>query len=224
MSWTGVCDILEEYRFSILLFGLLQHLFIAVVLPDLAFYAQVIWPINMVVLGVCSLGLCLDWTPAHRWFTNTILALVCLCPIGLLFIQPTSTLMVGLSVCYTLYFWLLFMEVLRFLMSPEKVDRKTVTAAICGFLMLLEIMIFVMMGIHHLIPGSFKGVDMSNFTAAYLDFVYLSTVVVTSVGFGDITPSHHISKLAVSFMSILAHFYTVVLIGILIGKYNDGDG
>ena len=52
--------LLQRRKYEFLLAALVQHLFVAAVLPDLGFYTRVIWPINMVVLGVFSVGIFAD--------------------------------------------------------------------------------------------------------------------------------------------------------------------
>ena len=46
----------ERRRYEFLLVALLLHLFVAVLLPDVTFYARVVWPLTMVVLGVFSVS------------------------------------------------------------------------------------------------------------------------------------------------------------------------
>ncbi|NBV14140.1 MAG: two pore domain potassium channel family protein, partial [Sphingobacteriia bacterium] len=42
----------KKRKYEILLIALLQHLFIGVLLNDLPLYTKVIWPINMLILGI----------------------------------------------------------------------------------------------------------------------------------------------------------------------------
>lgn len=68
------------------------------------------------------------------------------------------------------------------------------------------------------VPGSFRGIDATSATTVYLDLVYFCSIVITSIGFGDITPAHHATKLATSAVGLTGQ-YSVVLVGILISKY-----
>jgi hypothetical protein len=49
--------------------------------------------------------------------------------------------------------------------------------------------------------------------------LYYSTITLTSIGYGDITPNVHYTKLIVSLVGIVGQFYSVVLVGILISKF-----
>ena len=77
-----------------------------------------------------------------------------------------------------------------------------------------------MQAIYYAHPGSFRGIDTASRASIYLDLVYFCSIVLTSIGFGDITPAHHVSKLATSILGVSGQTYSVVLVGILIGKYS----
>lgn len=68
-------------------------------------------------------------------------------------------------------------------------------------------------------PQSFKGIDTTSPAAIFTDLVYFCSITFTSIGFGDITPNNHITKLITSFIGIAGQFYTVVLVGILLSKF-----
>jgi len=51
---------LRTYKYELLLFALIQHLFVGVFLTDMAFYTKVVLPINMIILGVASIGVFIE--------------------------------------------------------------------------------------------------------------------------------------------------------------------
>lgn len=53
----NILNYIQKQKYELLLFALIQHLFIGIFLSDLAFYTKVIWPINMFVLGIASVGI-----------------------------------------------------------------------------------------------------------------------------------------------------------------------
>lgn len=210
---------LHRRKYELLLAALVQHLFIAVLIPDLGFYTRWVWPANMVLLGVLCVGVFADGSRGHRALKHALHAAVVLMPAGPILYGPAPTVMIGLSLCYTAFFALIGVQVLRYLLRPSYISIDIVMAAMCGYLLLLEASIFLLQGLWYAVPGSFRGLDESSFPATYLDFVYFCTITLTSTGFGDVTPSHHITKLAVSMMSVLGNFYSVILMGVLISKY-----
>jgi hypothetical protein len=53
-----------------------------------------------------------------------------------------------------------------------------------------------------------------------MDMVYFSSITLTTIGYGDILPDTHTTKLLASLFGIIGQFYSVVLIGILISKFS----
>lgn len=209
----------ERRRYEFLLVALLLHLFVAVLLPDLTVYARIGWPLTMVVLGVFSVGVFTGSGPRARVVQHLSRVAVIAFPLLQFVLTPTPAIMVALSLTYVGFFLVILVAVLRFLLRPGYINADLVSASVCGYLLLVEVGIFVTQALHYSLPHAFHGVDASSFTTVYLDLVYYCCVTVTSIGFGDITPTHHIAKLATSMLGIAGQFYSVVLVGIMIGKY-----
>lgn len=219
----GLRERFHRRKYELLLCGLLQHLFIAAFLPDLAFYARCVWPMNMVILGGLSVEIFAGRSRMHRALKNLMLCLVVVFPSLAATRAPTPAFMLTLSLCYVVFFLFIFVEVLRYLLRPSYINADIVSASICGFLLLLETGIFAVQAQVYAIPNAFKGLSTESFTATYLDIVYFCSITITSIGFGDITPNHHMAKLATAMLGIVGQFYSVVLVGILIAKYTSAS-
>ncbi len=76
------------------------------------------------------------------------------------------------------------------------------------------------MSLYYAIPDAFSNIDSSNSSTVYMDLVYFSTIAVTTIGFGDITPKSYHTKLVLALFAVANQFYSVVLIGILISKFS----
>ena len=216
---TPLLGLLYRRKYELLLLALLQHLFVAVALPHLELYARFVWPLSMALLGLLSVGVFEGRSGARRTLRNVLSVVVLVFPIFRSLATPTPALMLAMSLCYVVFFAVILIEVLRYLLRPSYISVDIVSAAICGSLLLLETGIFVMQALYYAVPGAFRGLDTTSFTSVYLDLVYFCSIVVTSIGFGDITPVHHMSKLATSMLGITGQLYSVVLVGILISKY-----
>lgn len=210
----------EERKYELLLFALIQHLFIGVILSDLPFYVKVIWPINMVLLGIASVGVFVGKGKWKRIIKNSLFLLALLCPILLQFLGQFAVFMPILNIIYVLFFFFIFLEIIKFLVRPSYINIDVISAAACGYFLLLEIGVFALQGFHYINPASFKGIDTSNPAATYMDLVYFCSITLTSIGFGDILPNTHYTKLVTSFLGIVGQFYLAVLVGILISKYS----
>lgn len=210
---------IHEHKYELLLAALLQHLFTPAFLPDLDVYTRFAWPLNMVLLGLFSVGIFAGRSRASRAFKNVMSVVVVGFPALWWVVTPTPTMLVALSLSYVAFFVAIVVEVVRHMLRPSYINIDLVSSAVCGLFLLLETSIFLMEAIYYAVPASFHGIDTASPTTVYLDLVYFCSIVITSIGFGDITPAHHVTKLATSAIGIAGQMYSVVLVGILISKY-----
>lgn len=211
---------LYKRKYELLLFALIQHLFIGIFLQDLAFYSAVIWPLNMVILGFASVGVFIE---KGRWknIVKTILFLMVLAlPICLPFFGNLPYYFFVLNIIYVFFFVFIFWEVLKFLIKPSYINADIISASACGYFLIIEISVFLFQFLFYQNPNSFKGISTASNAETYIDLVYFSSITLTSIGFGDITPNAYYTKLATSFFGIVGQFYSVVLVGILLSKFS----
>lgn len=206
-------------KYEVLLVALLQHLFIGIFISDHANYRDIIWPINMFLLGLACTGIFMGKNKWKGWIKNLLFILVVLLPIGLSFVQDVKSYFDILNIVYVVFFSFIFYEVVKFLVKPSYIDTDVISAAACGYFLLIEISVFLLQFMIYNDPRSFHGIDMKDNASVYMDLVYFSSVSMTSIGFGDIVPTAHNTKLVASILGILGHFYTVVLVGIIISKF-----
>ncbi len=211
---------LHEHKYEILLFALVQHLFIGIVLQDLPFYTKVIWPINMLILGVASVGIFIEKGKWKNLLRDALFLLVLGFPLALPFLGHLPYFMISLTVSYVFFFTFIFWEIIKFLVKPSYINADVISASACGYFLLIEISVFLMQAFYYQNTNSFKGVDISGAAATYIDLVYFCSITITSIGFGDITPNTYQTKLITSLFGIAGQFYSVVLVGILISKFS----
>ena len=97
--------------------------------------------------------------------------------------------------------------------SPE---RSTIFCAINGYL-LIGLTGAILMFIASIIdPASFRGFEGdSNFS----NFIYLSFVTLSTLGYGDITPVTPLARSVSVFTALAGQLYLVINMALLIGKY-----
>lgn len=212
-------EFFDRRKYEVLLVALLQHLFIGVFISDHANYRDVIWPINMFLLGLACTGIFMGKNKWKGWIKNVLFIIVVLLPIGISFVENVKLYFDLLNVIYVLFFCFIFYEVVQFLVKPSYIDSDVISAAACGYFLLIEISVFLLQFMIYNNPNSFHGIDMRDNASVYMDLVYFSSVSMTSIGFGDIVPTAHSTKLVASILGIAGHFYTVVLVGIIISKF-----
>ncbi|MDF3025955.1 MAG: putative ion transport protein [Fluviicola sp.] len=212
-------EFFERRKYEVLLVALLQHLFIGIFISDHVSYRDIIWPINMFLLGLACTGIFLGKNRWKAWIKNLLFILVVLLPVGISFVKDVRLYFEVLNIIYVIFFSFIFYEVVKFLVKPSYIDTDVISAAACGYFLLIEISVFLLQLMIYNDPHAFHGVDMRDSASIYMDLVYFSSVSMTSIGFGDIVPAAHATKLVTSVLGILGHFYTVVLVGIIISKF-----
>ncbi|MNK11792.1 Ion channel [compost metagenome] len=200
--------------------ALIQHLFVGIFLTDLNFYTRVVWPINMLLLGLGSIFMFTGKHSWRHWFRNFHFIVILLLPIGIPFFNDIPWYFTFLNINYVIFFSFLFLELLRFLIKPGYINSDIISASACGYFLLIEISTFLLQTFEYHNLNSFNGIDTSSAASIFIDLVYFCSITFTSIGFGDITPNTHVTKLITAFIGIAGQFYTVVLVGILISKFS----
>lgn len=214
---------IAKRKYEFLLLGLLQHAFIGIFLKDMSFYTTIIWPVNMVVLVASCYAVFWRKGSHNNLVLGFLTLIVCCLPIFANRQGFSPALMEVVSVVYVLFFAYVFYNLMRFLIRPGYINTDVISAAVCGYLLLIEILTFLMQTLYYQDTTSFKGIDVVNAAAAYIDFVYFATITLTSIGYGDILPTSPQMKLLVAFFGLIGQFYSVVLVGILISKFTSRD-
>jgi hypothetical protein len=116
-----------------------------------------------------------------------------------------------------LYFLTISSQVYFDILNAKNVDAKVLTAVFCGFILLGYIATFSANAIIQVDPEAFKGVI--NYENRFDDLTYASFITILTIGYGDITPVSDIAKVWAIIFGLIGNFYTVIVTGIVIGKY-----
>ena len=214
---------LYQNKYEILLFGLIQHLFIGILFYDLSGILKIIWLLNIIILGFTTIGIFIQTGKRKNRIRNVLLFLAVLITLGIPFNNENLFFLTSVNVIYTLFFIFIFWEVLKFLIKPSYINKDVISAAACGYFLLIEISVFIMQTHFYQNPNSFRGIDTSTPYRSFTDLVYFCCITISSIGFGDIIPNSQQTKLFISLLGIIGQFYSVVLVGILISKFSSHE-
>lgn len=99
----------------------------------------------------------------------------------------------------------------------KDINAGMISAVFSG-LMILGIIggvLFVSIEVSH--PGSFTNLNSEEPLVEQLN--YFSFITVLTIGYGDIAPETMVARKSALILGLLGHFYTVFVIGIIIGKF-----
>ncbi|MXV38190.1 two pore domain potassium channel family protein [Flavobacteriaceae bacterium Ap0902] len=214
---------LGEHKYTFLLFSLIAHLYIGIIITDDSFYLRVVWPLNMLLLGIASVGVFIEKNHIKTTFQNILSIIAFLLPVSIPFLGATPDFLIIISIFYFLFFGFIFYEIITFLIKPSYFNADIIIASACGYFLLIEIMVFLLETLYYYDPSMLSHVNQESVTEVYMDLVYFSSISLTTIGYGDIFPSSHVTKLIISFFGIVGKFYEVVLVGIIISKFASID-
>jgi hypothetical protein len=211
--------LLHNRKYEVLLFGLMLHLFIGIFIRDMFWYATILWPVNIIILGLAGFGVIVRQNKWKNLLCKLLFLPVMLLPIGAFYFRHDSTYFLVLSSVYAIFFGFIFWELIRFLTKPGYINADIISAAACGYLLLIEIATFLFQYFYYQDRASFKGIDATSHATTFNDMVYFSSITITSIGFGDIVPGAYYTKLLTALFGVAGQFYSVVLVGIVISKF-----
>ena len=218
-----ILSFLQNKKYALLLLALIQHLYIGIVVRDIIFYTEILWPINMVILERASVGVFIEKGRLKNVIKNILTVIVVVFPVLLPFFKGVPEFMFLLNLSYVIFFSFIFWEVFRFLIRPSYINADIISAAACGMFLLIESFVFLFQIWVYADSSSFKGLDYSSPAHTFIDLVYYCSITLTTIGYGDITPNAPHTKLAASLIGIAGQFYFVVLVGILISKFSNNS-
>ena len=111
-----------------------------------------------------------------------------------------------------LYFYIIVLLV-KNLLSYRVVTANLIYCAISTYLMIGVMWAGIYTVLEGIYPDSFSGITEAG------DILYFSFVILTTVGFGDITPQTIISKRLVIFEAAAGCIYLAVIIAMIVGRY-----
>lgn len=133
---------------------------------------------------------------------------------------PADHILSLLNPLFTLsFFGLVLSRLMDFVFRPKAVRFNDVLALCAGYLIIGVIGASFLFMLNYHIGNAFSIPQGSEF----YDLLYFSYVTLTGVGYGDIVPSHSITKAASLLIGIVGQLYLVIVVGIIIGKYLAND-
>jgi hypothetical protein len=100
-----------------------------------------------------------------------------------------------------------------------ELNMNRLVGAICVYLLLGILWALAYAFLELVVPGSFKGIELTKTTGWHNDWFYFSFVTLTTLGYGDITPMTSAGRSLVYLQAIAGQFYIAVLVAGLVGAY-----
>jgi len=108
------------------------------------------------------------------------------------------------------------------LFRSARITVGTLLSAVSVYLLIAVTFGLVYVAIYLLEPSAYSGVSPSGRSAETAELVYFSIGALTTSAFGDILPTHPVTRLLSNIESVTGQLYMAVLVAILITGYASG--
>jgi hypothetical protein len=155
------------------------------------------------------------------WLGMLVVALLITFEVRLWTLDPRVSRVLRDTITTGFLLWVLVV-VLREVFRRRTREVDAVVGALCGFLLILMVLVSVHGLIEALRPESYRmdGLPFSERSDAMLlaTFQYFSTTTLTTVGFGDIVPVMAAARLVTGLEAMVGQLYLAVVIATLVGR------
>ncbi len=107
----------------------------------------------------------------------------------------------------------------RLVFLAGAVDLNKIVGSICIYLLLILTWAILYEFLELVTPGSFTGIDADNNGSRFYQFIYFSIVTITTLGYGDTTPSSLVAGFWAGMEALIGVFYMAILVASLVGDF-----
>lgn len=140
--------------------------------------------------------------------------------LNLVAVGKSSTLFQAASLLSLFTFLLVSISyTLKQVVFGTELNTNRLVGAVCVYLLLGILWALAYAFLELLVPGSFKGIELTTTAGWHNNWFYFSFVTLTTLGYGDITPMTSAGRSLVYLQAIAGQFYIAVLVAGLVGAY-----
>lgn len=118
---------------------------------------------------------------------------------------------------FFLFFLFISIILISHLVKSKKVEKETIIIASSIYFLLGILGGFIFEICYHLIPNSLK--IPGDISLQVSDFIYFSFTTMTTLGYGDITPTVPQTQTIAILLSVIGQLYLTIVVALLIGTY-----
>jgi hypothetical protein len=207
----------KDDNFFFLLISLLSLFFISAVAHQYRDNAQTFVLISLVLcMGVSIVGVHRKQAFYRSWYVMLILVVVASGSLSLF--QDVDLALVTMS---AMLFFLLAhtYSALKQVITPKEVTLNQIVGSICVYLLFGLSFAFIYLIQLELFNNPFNGLEHKPWLDNLFEVIYFSFITLTTVGFGDISPTLAIPKFFVFLEAVTGSFYLAILVASLVSSH-----
>jgi len=154
----------------------------------------------------------------HHILIGVLLALPMLGFIWSRYFFQYATLEVVGGLCGAAFFMFAIIQILIFIYSQKEVSRDLIAGAAIVYLLMALAWSFIFGVVEALEPGSFSFPENESISTSR-SFLYYSFVTITTLGYGDVTPTTNLARSLCILEAVIGQLYLVVQVAWLVGVH-----
>lgn len=208
-------------RFYLLLIAILANLFLT------PFIQPSIWKLLLTLfITGCLLLAGINFIQREKRYLKIIVLILGIGIISLILIESSkrSTDLFHINRLYALLIFMIIITVnlIQQLFSAQKVTADVIVGSFCGYMLTGTIFNILFYIINCYLPDSLSGLDpdLKNRASEIFYFTFAS---MTTIGYGDITPTHIITQKLAVFTAAVGQFYIAIVVALLVSRFIEHD-
>ena len=154
----------------------------------------------------------------HHLVIGVLLALPMLASIWSRYVLKHTGLHVLGNLCGAAFFIFIMVQVLIFIFNQERVSKDLIVGAATVYMLMALAWAFIIAIVETLHPGSYA-IAQGGGDRVTMHLVYYSFVTITTLGYGDITPTTHLARSLCIIEAVIGQLYLVVSVAWLVGMH-----
>jgi voltage-gated potassium channel len=152
------------------------------------------------------------------WF-GSIIAAFAIVISSLNYLNHDSRLELGALILNVIFYSFLVIELLRFIINSKQVDKNILSASACVYMLFGVIWCFIYATLDHFQPDSILSSSGHLIFDDLSKYLYFSFVTLTTLGYGDISPSTKLAQSWVILQAVIGQLYLALIVARLVGLY-----
>jgi len=209
---------IKEASFQYMLLGLIALLTMQPILQELYEEPPGLW-LQFAFDAVLVIGVWSLFETRRVFVTGIVLAALSITSTIASAVWPGPTLEYVTMAILFVFCGISLVFAMRAVVQDQDIDLNRLMGAICVYLLL-----GVMWGIAYafvalVLPGSFQGLGETETFEDTTKLLYYSFVTLTTLGYGDVTPTRPLAQTLAYIQAITGIFYIAILVGTLVGAF-----
>jgi hypothetical protein len=112
----------------------------------------------------------------------------------------------------------------KYILTSKKVTEDTLFAAVMNYILIVMLFAQVYEGVDGIVANGFSylnqsiNIDDVNILTSSI-FTYFSFVTITTLGYGDMIPTHPITQILAAIEAVVGQFYVAIIVSWLVSRY-----